>query len=164
MGRIDERDAFLVRLFADGLEGWGEAAAWRDPWFSYETVETCFYAAERYLLPMALEASPRSVEAVGAVFDPIRGYPMAKAAIETALADIAARAAGVSLSRLLGGIAEEVVVGISLGIEASLSDLLARIEQAADRSYRRIKIKIRPGWDLGVVEAIRSRWPELPLS
>jgi len=89
---------------------------------------------------------------------------MAKAAIETAAADLAARAQGLSLSRWLGGTSDEVIVGISLGIEPSHEALLARIEQAVAKNYRRAKIKIRPGWDLAVVEAIRGSWPELPLS
>ena len=164
MGRLNERDAFLIRLRADGLEGWGEAAAWRDPSFSYETVETCFYAAERYLLPLLFSAAQPAARGIDSLLTPVRGYPMAKAALETAAADLAARAQGISLSRWLGGSSAEVIVGISLGIEASHEALLGRIEQAVAKNYRRAKIKIRPGWDLAVVEAIRRRWPDLPIS
>jgi len=164
MGRLAERDAFLIRFKAEGLEGWGEAAAWRDPSFSYETVETCFYATERYFLPMLFSAARPSARGIDELLAPVRGFPMAKAAVETAAADIAARAAGLSLSRWLGGTSEEVIVGISLGIEPSHEALIGRIEQAVAKNYRRAKIKIRPGWDLGVVKAIRRRWPELPIS
>jgi o-succinylbenzoate synthase len=163
LGRIEIKDAVLVRGEADGLTGWAEVAAWYDPWYSYETVDTSLYVLERYLIPRAID---RDVSAIDSI-DPwpeVRGYPMAKAALQVLALDLLAQAEAQPLARRIGGVRSSVDVGISLGIEPSVEALLDRIATAVDNGYQRVKVKIKPGWDVAVVAAIRERFGDsLPL-
>jgi O-succinylbenzoate synthase len=88
---------------------------------------------------------------------------MAKAAVEMAAWDLAARREGASLSALLGGTRTAIASGVSIGIQDSLDDLAARIRKELDAGYRRIKIKVKPGWDVDAVEMIRDRFGSIPL-
>jgi O-succinylbenzoate synthase len=89
---------------------------------------------------------------------------MAKAALENAIWDLEAQREGVSLSRLLGGVRESIVCGVSIGIQPSIHELLAVIERELANGYQRIKLKCKPGWDVDVFEQVRSRWPGILLS
>jgi O-succinylbenzoate synthase len=93
----------------------------------------------------------------------VRGHPMARAGLENAVWDLLAQAQRVSLAKLLGGQRDRVPVGVSVGIEPTLELLLDRVAQHVAEGYGRVKLKIKPGWDVGVVRAVRERWPDLPL-
>ena len=88
---------------------------------------------------------------------------MAKAVIETALLDAELRAAGLSLGAYLGAVRDTVDCGVSVGITGTVDELLEQVAGYVDEGYRRVKLKIEPGWDLEPVAAVRARWPELPL-
>jgi O-succinylbenzoate synthase len=193
-GRTTERETLLVEVRGDGLTGWGELTAHEAPTFSYETIETARHVLRDFLVPRLLagEATPRvgagtspsashgsgdsgaerppgagRWSSVGAFLDAIRGirgHAMAKAALEGALCDWAAKAAGVSLATWLGGVRDRVPVGVSLGIEPTIDALLDRIDDFTARGYRRIKLKVKPGWDLDVLDAVRARHPAMPLT
>jgi len=94
----------------------------------------------------------------------VRGNPMARATLENAIWDIEAQREGVSLSRLLGGVRETIPCGVSLGIQASIPELLEVVERELEAGYQRIKLKCKPGWDTEVFEKVRSRWPGIMLS
>jgi len=163
-GRTTTRGTVLVEVVAGGLSGWGELTAHEAPTFSYETIETARHVLSEFLIPALLGGSfEHPADFVRAVRF-VRGHPMAKAALEGALCDLAARASGVSLSRFLGGVRDRVEVGVSLGIEPTIDALLARIDRFGALGYRRIKLKIKPGWDHEVLEAVRKRHPALPLT
>jgi O-succinylbenzoate synthase len=89
---------------------------------------------------------------------------MAKAALENAIWDLEAQREGVSLSRLLGGVRDSIICGVSIGIQPSIHELLAIIERELADGYQRIKLKCKPGWDVDVFEKVRSRWPGILLS
>jgi O-succinylbenzoate synthase len=171
-GREFTRPTILVAVQADGLTGWGECVAQAGPWYSYETIETAWHVLRDILAPMVLGQEFASPQAVAATFRPVRGHPMARAALENAVWDLFAQARGVSLAHLLAdasGIAlgavarHHVPVGVSVGIEPTLDELLARVERYVADGYGRVKLKIKPGWDVAVVRAVRQRWPDLPL-
>jgi O-succinylbenzoate synthase len=148
-GRVHENETLLVRLEEDGCVGWGECPAGAAPHYSYETVETARYVIAGFWRPEG--------------FGNVRGHPMAKAGVEMALWDLRARKEGRPLRELYGGTRDEIESGVSLGIEERPDDLLARVAEARERGYRRVKVKIKPGWDLDVIEKIRERFPALPL-
>jgi len=163
-GEERARQALLVRLVAGELEGWGECVVGSGPWFSSETVGTAQHVIESFIVPL-LRASPLDtpgdyVEAMA----PIRGHPMAKAGVEAAAWDLAARANGQPLWRLFGGVREEVPSGVSIGIQPSVAATLGAVAEAVDGHYRRVKLKIKPGWDVDVLTAVRERFPDLTLS
>ncbi len=157
------KDTILVRLDADGLTGWGEAPVHGRPSYSPEDVVTTLHVLVDFMAPALIGRTfegPEDLEA-----DPvgIRGHRFARASVELALADLAARAAGLPLYRYYGGTRSRIPVGVSIGIQPTLEALLDRIGMFLDSGYGRIKVKIKPGWDIAVVEAIRSRYPDIML-
>jgi O-succinylbenzoate synthase len=163
-GSIDSRLIFLVSVEGEGLTGWGEVVAAEEPRYSYETVGTAHHAIRDYLAPAVLSRPVAGLADLAARLAPFRGHEMAKAGLELAFMDFMARARGESLSRLIGGARERVHVGVSLGIQPTLDRLLERVERYLALGYRRIKLKIKPGWDVGVVREVRRRNPDIILS
>lgn len=161
--RTFQRDTILVTIWADGVEGWGESPVEAGPWYSPETVETAWHVQREFLVPTLLR---QRLETAAEAYDRmrlVRGHPMAKTGLEEALWDVEARQKGVSLARLLGGTQSRIASGVSVGIQDTLGQLLHRVEGYLAQGYCRIKVKIKPGWDEGVVRALRQRWPEVPL-
>lgn len=162
-GREEVRRSLVLSAHAGGQVGWGECVAGAGPWYSYETVRTAWHVLSDYLVPPVLSKPWSHPEAAAARWARVRGHPMAKAGLEAALWDLWAKSRGVSLSEALGGVKDRLESGISLGIQPDLATLTSRIEAALERRYRRIKLKIKPGWDLEIVEAVRKRFSEIPL-
>ena len=161
--RETDKDCLLVRVFGEGFEGWGEVVAMKEPLYNEETLKTCWHLLEDLLIPLVLSRPWSSVEEWCEATRHVRRNYMARAGLEAALWDLFSLCEGRSLSSLWGGVRARVEVGISLGIEASLDQLLPQVEAAIADGYRRIKLKIKPGWDLVPVAEVRRRWPELVL-
>ncbi len=157
------RHCLIVVLRADGLTGYGECVASREPGYSYETASTAWHILSEFLIPSVLGRELTVPADVVTRFTSVRGHNMAKAALEMAVWDVMAQAQNMSLARLLGGVRDRVSVGVSVGIHPTLRALLDRIERYLAEGYQRIKVKIKPGWDLEVVRQIRARWPHLRL-
>jgi O-succinylbenzoate synthase len=162
-GRQEKRDVIIVKLFGQGVMGYGEAASMAGPWYSYETIETCWHVQRDFLIPMLLGREVESAAQLMDLFAPVRGHNMAKTGLEEAFWDLSARQEGVSLAKSLGGARDEIECGVSIGIQATLSDLLKRIGAFLAEGYRRVKIKIKPGWDLFVVREVRRVFPDIRL-
>ena len=164
-GVTRDRRILLAEVRSEGLTGWGECTAGERPFFSGESTDTAWQVIVNELGPML--ASAENVEHGGdcpKLFKLVRGNPMAKAALENAIWDLEAQREGVSLSRLLGGVRSTIPCGVSLGIQATIPDLLATIERELAAGYQRIKLKCKPGWDVEVFERVRGRWPGITLS
>jgi O-succinylbenzoate synthase len=162
-GRAFQRDTILVNLWADGVGGWGESPVEDGPWYSPETVETAWHVQRDFLIPMLLGKEIQHADQSYALMAPVRGHPMAKCGLEQALWDVEARQQGLSLSKILGGQLKRIPSGVSIGIQDTLEELLQQVEGYLEQGYRRVKVKIKPGWDLNVVDALRERWPVVPL-
>jgi O-succinylbenzoate synthase len=158
-----DRDCLIIRVEGDGAVGWGECVAALRPWYSYETTQTAWHVLSDFLIPMVLETRYEGPEYVFDHFAWVRGHNMAKAGLEMAMWDLAARQAGVPLARLLGGTRDRVPVGVSIGVQPSPDQLLDRIAGFVQQGYHRVKIKIKPGWDADVTRSVRENFPELPL-
>jgi O-succinylbenzoate synthase len=113
---------------------------------------------------MLAASSPEHGGECPGIFRAVRGNQMAKATLENAIWDLEAQREGVSLSRLLGGVRDSIICGVSIGIQPSIHELLAIIERELAAGYQRIKLKCKPGWDVDVFEKVRSRWPGILLS
>jgi len=162
-GRELTRPCILVAVHSGGLTGWGECTAGAGPWFSSETIETAWHVLRDFLIPAVLGQDVTSPADVVARFRRVRGHPIARAGLENAVWALMAQAQEVPLAHLLGGNRDRVPVGVSVGIEPTLEALLDRVAQHVDEGYGRVKLKIKPGWDVDVVGAVRERWPDLPL-
>ena len=155
------RDALLVRVLTPSTEGWGECVALSEPLYSAEFVDGAELVIGRHLVPR-LWAVEHPGELAGAL-RAVKGHPMAKAAVELAALDAWLRGTGKSLACHLGGVREAVDVGVSVGIAGSLGELVDQVEGYVADGYRRVKLKIEPGWDVAPVRAVRERHPDLPL-
>jgi O-succinylbenzoate synthase len=162
-GRSYDRTFLLVRLEGEGHEGWGEAVAEANPYYSSETTETAWHIITEFLAPLLLGADFTNPRQVFPALRRVRGHNMAKAAVEMAVWDLFARRQGQPLARLLGGTRDHIASGVSIGIQDTIDQLLGRIEHELAAGYRRIKIKIKPGWDVDVVSRVRGRFGDVPL-
>jgi O-succinylbenzoate synthase len=163
-GRTTTRRIVLVRVVdADGAEGWGECTAGEGPFYCEEWTESAWSALKTYLGPMVLGHEVESDAEIFSLMKAVRGNRMAKAALETACWDLEARRAGLPLWKHLGGVRREIACGVSIGIQETPEALLEKIERELDAGYQRIKIKIKPGWDLNILERVRGRFPEINL-
>jgi O-succinylbenzoate synthase len=148
----------LVRVDGDGEVGYGECTAMETPYYNYETVETAWHILERYLAPAAL-ASPHGTPDWALV----NGHEEAKGALECALWDLRARLAGRPLCKQIGGASRPVTAAATIGIEPTVDDLVERAAAAHEAGYGRIRVKIRPGWDVEPLRALRDRAPQVPV-
>ena len=163
-GRTTERHILLVRVMDEhGAEGWGESVAGEGPFYSYEWVESAWPTLKTYLVPFVLGKEFSSARDVWGMMRACRGHRMAKAAIENAVWDLEARSLGVPLWKHLGGVHSEISCGVSIGIQSSPAVLIEKIEKELADGYQRIKIKIKPGWDLDIIRQVRERFPDILL-
>lgn len=158
-----ERSCILVSVYSEGLVGWAECPTSLDPGYSYETVGTAWHILSDFLVPANVGQEVSSPEDVIERYQKVRGHQMAKSSFENAIWDLLAKAQGVPLSQMLGGVRERVEVGVSLGIEPSIEKLIERVNLFIGRGYGRIKMKIEPGWEIKPLSAVRELHPTIKL-
>jgi len=157
------RRILLLEADVDGAKGWGESTAGEDPYYSYETVETAWHILRDYLWPLMKGREFATAAEIWDLFTRVRGHNMAKAGLEIALWDAEAKLKNVPLAELLGGTHKEISCGVSIGIQPTIDELIAKVERELAAGYQRVKIKIKPGWDIEPVRALRERFPRLRL-
>ena len=166
-GVQETRDVLLVRVVTDVGEGWGECAAHAEPFYNEEFAEAAAIVLRRWLVPAveALSASPGGLsgDAVASACRTVKGYRAAKAGLEMAVLDAELRAAGVSFASRLGGVRPTIDVGVSVGITPTVDELVAQVHGYVADGYRRVKLKVMPGWDLEPLHAVRAAFPDLAL-
>jgi O-succinylbenzoate synthase len=162
-GRVYDKHFILVRVEGDGSVGWGECVAEQDPYYSADTNDSVWHIVKDFIVPRVAGASFEHPRDVFGALKPIRGHNMAKAAVEMALWDLYARLCRLPLTKVLGGTRERIASGVSIGIQDSLDQLATKVERELAAGYRRIKVKIKPGWDIAAVEMIRGRFGSIPL-
>jgi O-succinylbenzoate synthase len=162
-GRIDDKHFIIVRVEGGGAAGYGECVAELDPYYSSETNDTVWHIISDFVAPRVLGAELAHPRDLFPALKAIRGHNMAKAAVEMAAWDLYAHQQGQPLAQVLGGTRDRIASGVSIGIQPTLDALAAKVEHELAAGYRRIKIKIKPGWDLAPVEMIRSRFGAIAL-
>ncbi len=157
------RRILLVELKLDGVTGWGECVAGEDPYYSPETIDTAWQILSTYLWPMMKGREFASAAEVWQMLEQVRGHNMAKGALEAAVWEAEARQRGIPLAKLIGGVHKYIACGVSIGIKATVEDLLAAVKTELAAGYQRIKLKIKPGKDIEQVKAIREAFPGIKL-
>lgn len=160
-GGMQDRRILLLTLYSEGIEGWGECVVSEDPAYSYEFTDTAWHVLTEFILPGIVGRDAEGPEDILAPVHWVRGHNMAKAAVEMAGWDLAARAEGVSLSQKLGGDRDVVPVGVSIGLKATDEELHENVEGYLDDGYARVKIKIKPGRDIDMLAGLRERFPDV---
>jgi O-succinylbenzoate synthase len=163
-GRTYSRRILLLTAHCEGINGWGECVAGEDPFYSNEWTDSAWLTIAQHLVPAVLGRTLDSARDCAAVLAKVRGHRMAKAALENALWDAEAKQKSMPLWKLLGGTRTEISCGVSIGIQDSVEQLLDKVQTELAAGYRRIKVKVKPGWDVNVLETIRSRWADITLS
>ncbi len=167
-GSQRQRDCIITAVYSEGLTGWGECVATNDPGYSYETVQTAWHIMTDFLIPAMLGQDLQEPQDLAGWFKPVRGHPLAKAGLEQAVWDLTAQRDGLSLAQKLAapyadGPRNRVKVGVSIGIQPSIMETLGVIETYLVQGYGRIKLKIKPGHDVGLARAARAAYPDLPI-
>ncbi len=164
-GRTTRRRIPIVRVFdRNGAYGYGECVASENPFFNHETIDTAWLMITKHVAPILARAQPETAAEVSEALSPIRENRMAKAGVEAAIWDLEAKLTGVPLWRHIGGTREEIVCGVSIGLQDSIQALLHKVRLELDSGYQRIKIKIKPGKDVQLAEAVRTEFPHITLS
>lgn len=163
-GTFTDKDFLLLEARdEDGTIGWGESVAFHSPWYNEETLQTNWHMLEDFLIPLLLNKEINHPDEVSELFAPIRKNNMAKSTIEGAIWDIYAQKTNQSLASALGGNKEKIEVGISIGIQKSIDDLVALVDEYVKEGYKRIKVKIKPGWDIEVMRTLREKFPDVAI-
>jgi o-succinylbenzoate synthase len=163
-GRTTERRILLVTAHCEGVDGWGECTAGEHPFYCEESTDTAWSVLREYLAPALAGSHLECGREAAFRMSAVRGHRMAKAALENALWDAEAQIRQVPLYRLVGGTRDSLAAGVSIGIQQSPEQLLEKIATELDAGYQRIKVKVKPGWDVDVLARIRERWPHILLS
>ncbi len=163
-GRTYERRILLVEVRdSDGCVGWGEVTCGEGPLYNEEWVDAAWLVLRDFVAPRVLGVTVGSAAEIGPLSTAIRGHQMARGGLEAACWELEARRAGRPLWQHVGGTRPSIPCGVSIGIQDTVAELLDRIEEELADGYQRIKMKIRPGWDVDVVRAVRSRFPDILL-
>ena len=164
-GRTTRRRILIVKVIdKSGAYGYGECTAPEDPFYNHETVETAWLIIARYVAPLLAAAHVEQAGEVNRTLERIRGNRMAKGGVEAAVWDLEARMLQLPLWRHLGGTRTEIASGVSIGLQASRAELLEKVTRELESGYQRIKIKIKPGKDIALVDAIRAEYPGIQLT
>jgi len=164
-GRTTLRRILILRIFdKDGGIGYGECTAPEGPFFNHETIDTAWLVTVKYIAPLLSQARPSGASVVNSVLAPIRENRLAKGGVEAAIWDLEAKRTGIPLWQHLGGTRREIPCGVSIGIQETTEQLLEKVSRELESGYQRIKIKIKPGRDVQLVESVRARFPSMVLS
>src|SRR6476469_2271652 len=162
--RTYSRDIILVEVESGGTSGWGEVTAGENPFYNEEWTDSAWPVLHDYGAPRVLGREIEHAADVAPLTAHIRGHKMARGGLETAVWDLEAKLAGVPLWKQIGGGARrEIPCGVSIGIQDSIEQLLEKIAGEVAAGYQRIKMKIKPGWDVDVVAQVRERFPSVKL-
>lgn len=163
-GTFQEKDFLLLEVKDElGNTGWGESVAFHSPWYSEETLETNLHMIRDFLVPIVLEKEIKHPDEVSELFGHLRKNNMAKSTVEGAVWDLYAKRNEQTLTEALGGQTDKIEVGISIGIHENIEELVETVRGFIEEGYKRIKVKIKPGFDVGVMRELRRQFPDMPM-
>src|SRR5215475_11896880 len=159
--RTEVRRVAIVEANVDASTGWGECVAGETPTYSPETTETAWHVLRDFIWPLLKGKEFGSAANVWEMLEKVRGHNMAKAALESAIWDAEAKAKGLPLWKLLGGVREEIASGVSIGLKDSLDELAKAVRKELAAGYQRVKIKIKPGMELPQVKRLKEEFRDI---
>ena len=160
-GNDEAIESILLRIYSEGIYGWGESPPWKMPAYSAESAATAFIVVKEYLSPLILGKDVESGRQLQEFLRPVKDNYFAKAAIDSAWWDLYAKKEKKPLWKVLGGTRNVVDVGADFGIMESIGGLLGEIEKAVSAGFKRVKLKYRPGWEQEMLKAVRKAFPDI---
>jgi O-succinylbenzoate synthase len=158
LGTFQERAPILVEIRSEGISGWGEASALPFPYYNHEDSSSVMHLLQNYICPLVIKEQPQSIESLNQILSQIVGNNIAKAGIELAFWDLHAKRAGVPLYKLLGGVRKEIESGVVVPDFNDQLKTLERVAEHIEQGYKKIKLKISPGRELSLVQAVCSKF------
>ena len=163
-GTLQQKEFFIIEAIDDTHNhGYGESVAFISPWYTEETVQTTQHMIEGFLIDILRDNEIEHPDEVTLLFSRVRGNNMAKAAIEGAIWDLYAKQKKIPLAKALGGKKSEIEVGISIGIQPTIQELIQTIHTHLEQGFKRIKLKIKPGLDVELLKEVRKHFPDTPI-
>jgi o-succinylbenzoate synthase len=162
-GRSTDRECLIITMQAEGITGYGECVADRDPGYSYETTGTAWHILKEFIFPSLLGQDVADADDFQRRVESIRGHHLAKAGVEMAVWDLLGKRDDKSLKQMLGGGHSQVAVGVSVGLQANPETLVQTVGNYISQGYHRIKIKIKPGRDILDTVSVRKAYPDVKL-
>jgi o-succinylbenzoate synthase len=156
-------NGIIIKIDSEGITGWGESPVSLEPFYNEETTGTAWSIMKEILISLMFKSEVTKPEDVRKIFSSIRGNRIAITGLEFAAWDLFGKLKNMSIFQMIGGVRKKIDVGVSIGIQENTNALLNLIEDYLEEGYKRIKIKIKPGWDIKPVEAIRKRWEKIQL-
>lgn len=164
-GVIKSKRELIIRLHtAEGLIGYGESPSLQEPTYTHETTESCKQTITKHLAPRIIGKTFETVNQFRYSYNDIVGNNIAKSGVEAAFWHLLAQRDNQSLKTLMGGTKSKVLVGESVGIMPSITEFMSTSEEYVTRGFARLKVKIKPGWDIEPLDSLRNRWPNIPIS
>jgi len=160
---LTARQCIVITVQSEGLTGYGECVASREPGYNYETIGTAWHILKDFVAPLILGNDVKDALDFQHRVERIRGHHLAKAGVEMAIWDLLGKRDGKSLKEMFGGEKGKVEVGVSIGIQESAENMVQTVDSFLEKGYRRIKIKIKPGREVEETTAIRKKYPDLRL-
>ncbi|MCP4724235.1 MAG: o-succinylbenzoate synthase [bacterium] len=162
-GRVYDEEHILVKIHSDGIFAYGESSVAPDPFYIYETCDTVWHIYRDFLIPSLINKDFDDAGSLCEAMAPVRGHNFAKHGLESAFLTLLSTKENKPFFKLIGGTRTTINSGVSIGIQDTIEELLDRVGGFLSEGYKRIKIKIKPGWDVNVVERIRKEYPDVPL-
>jgi len=164
-GSIEKKSTIIIKIYTpDGYIGWGEAATLPFPFYKADATDKIAYLVlTEYILPKILGVTIYHPSEIISFYDSIRGNNFAKTAVETACWMIYSEQINKPLSTILNGKYNKIAIGESIGIKKTINQTLDEISLRLSEGYKRIKIKIKPNWDIKVIEAVRNKYGNIDL-
>ncbi len=153
-------ESILIRLPNGSNQGWGEGTCFTVPAYCSECAATQFIISRDIIAPLLLNQEIASGIMLQDKLKGIKGNYFAKGAFDLAWWDLYSREQNQPLWKILGGRSPVVEVGADFGAMDSIADLINAISEVNSLGYKRVKLKYRPGWDLDMIKAVRSEFPD----
>lgn len=163
-GTSEGREFLITEVYGENYIGYGECVVDTKPFYSEETVQTAWHMMKDFLIPFLFQKEeifhPNEVHDI---FRQVRRHNMAKSALEGAIWDLYAKEQGKPLAEVIGGEKKKISVGVSIGIQKTKEDLVEIVGKYLEQGLQKIKIKIKPGKDIEMLQAVRDQFGDIPL-
>lgn len=162
-GSVNRKETIVVYIYAEGYVGVGETSSFDEPFYNDKTNDICFYVLENFFARLVVGKDIKTPKQLNSYLDKYKGHYLARSAIDFAFWDLLLQKSKKSLKNAVDGNNERVIVGEAIGIQDSVEKTISMAKDIVESGYKRIKLKIKPDWDLDIIKSVRDEFPKFPL-